>query len=275
VGLLGRLACVIALTACGGQSERTDPDTGGSDRAELEATCGDLAEAMCTRRDACHSPSAHKNRYLTHADCVERQTLECTEWADLPATNVTASNVSTCAAEIAAATCGDIGPLFYSWVARFPFCLPAGTRPDGDPCASDAQCAGRSCPNSYAETCSICETPEEWRLDGLREGDPCTPGGECNSPLACENGFCTLPLCETPGCNDFGYFCTGNPQLNPEARNCELGTECSNANDMGRGQCIPYAADGEPCDTFTGPQCQSPAGCIDGWCRLPTERDCR
>ena len=99
----------------------------------------------------------------------------------------------------------------------------------------------------------------------------------CLPSTSCTDGTCTPIECPVEGCHDLGSLC-GTPLSGGLTDNvyCELGSRCKKMNDLGRGTCTPYAADGETCgDDWAGPPCLFPARCVDYVCRLPEDLDCR
>ena len=218
----------------------------------------------------CASPSSvWGRRYASEEQCSERTRLACMGWAALPDTRLSAVAIDACADEIAAADCPQVTASFYSYESRLPVCLRgSGAREVGAACVSDAQCRSSAC-NATEERGRCATSPSEIVVFGY-EGDVCEEDYDCHQFLACVEGVCSFKACAEPGCGDQSAACGGfgNPP------NCPLGTECSNANDFGLGQCKPYALDGETCDVYAGPPCLYPARCADETCQLPEKLSC-
>ena len=262
-------AAFVLLLGCGGRSERI-VETASVDR-DIQATCADLAQAMCSRRTDCEAPTLRHARYADEADCRSRTELACADWATLPGVEVTVDTLASCAANILEATCRDVTSLFYVESPDLPYCLPAGTRPEGEACISDAQCGSRHCYRGDDGGCGICATTPG-RLAYGYEGDACDDIDLCETFLSCEAGTCIRTACAAPGCRDRGYSCTGLTDTIPS--DCALGTECTAQNGRGSGSCTPYVPEGGACNRDEGPSCEYPALCIDGSCRLPRQLDC-
>lgn len=118
-------------------------------------------------------------------------------------------------------------------------------------CAHGLQCRNGAC--------------EPWRTEAK-----CSSIHDCDHAqgYGCQWGKCGLiPLrgpgaaCSVSGKGDVGYAeCTA--------------ALCLSQNDMGNGKCVPFAADGDPCGGWDGPDCQPPAQCVSGVCSVGTGYEC-
>ena len=270
--LFGAGVGLIAVSSCGGStSDGADPDPAVV--AELDAACAELGRAMCERRSACTIPTELNRRYVNDEQCRERSALACRGWATLPGSNLDAVTVTSCAAEIVSADCRQATSLFW-WESELPWCLAAGKRADAEACASGAQCQSRHC--AIVDGCGKCAAVRVSTLIDGHAGDACDdPSVVCVRSTSCMDGVCTETECPVEGCHDSGAVCGFPIGGLGDTVYCGLGTECKNANDMGRGTCMPYVADGEACADWAGPPCLFPARCVDDVCRLPDDLDCR
>lgn len=132
--------------------------------------CLDLAQAYCTRLQAC-LPVQVAGDYGTQATCAQREALRCTSVLTAPFVVWDAAGLAACRATVLQGTCDDLVP------GALPVCAyQPGGLPDGSPCGHDAQCKGGWC-----------------QLDGKACGKcgPRVPVGakcvwsQCQPPAAC------------------------------------------------------------------------------------------
>lgn len=203
-------------------------------------------------------------------------------------------------------TCGDPPGLgedcSASTCARGARCLTASNTcaalgSSNDPCDDTHPCdRGLSCVVADKDTAGVCETA------GTRVGVACggkTPGCDGTRGLFCA-GDTGAKTCQAvgfagtmPGAD--GGVTAARPDGGPAAPT-PAGTPCGDLPDGSRiacvagscvtpagadlGACVPFAADGEPCDTAAGPGCMLPARCVTaadstaGTCVVPTATAC-
>ncbi len=232
------------------------------------AACEQLAQSLCARRTECDTPSLGLGRRFASEDvCRDAYRSACAVWAKASDSGLSAQRVSGCAIEIEGADCRSIAATLYSSVSSMPWCLVGlGVRAEGESCSVDSECRSAICSGrTGTQVCGRCVAPPAWLSSTVYEGEACDLARPCASFLRCEESACRAVACAAPepGCQDFGAACGG---VGSPARSCALGSECKNMNDLGAGQCLPYAAAGERCDTFAGPPCPFPASCLGGIC---------
>ncbi len=165
--------------------------------------------------------------------------------------------------------------------------------------------AGEPCPAAATSDCApglVCQntgTGQDTCVPPGAAGAPCSSTQVCESSLAClmngATGTCAAPLGAGAACDpqsqncDFrqGLFCSATSvcaQIQVAASGgacgvsgasfaiCGSNGKCSNATG---GTCQAAAADGAACDAANGPNCLSPAVCVNGSCQLPDPAGCR
>ena len=114
---------------------------------------------------------------------------------------------------------------------------------------------------------AVCAVPQE-------AGQSCTPGsggdifGDCNQTkgLACSP---TARTCAPVMLAGAGQACGF---INMAFVGCAAAGHCKLNGIMGT--CLQAAADGAACDTTNGPDCEPPAQCVNGACKLPNPASC-
>lgn len=211
-------------------------------RSPRLAACKALAEATCTRIEACAPRSA---RIALGTTCITTLTDGCFETAGLSGSQRTTAAVTACAETTRSASCEP-------FLAQYPDLCPAsGALADGVMCAFDEQCRSLACARPADSACGLC-APKP----ALAElGQPCGPQSPCNRRL-----FCDVARCAPK--RKLGEACGGVGQCDPfEAATCNETFTCQTAK---------VARLGEPC-TFTANAltlCEAPARCINDRCAV-------
>lgn len=299
------IALLLGLTACGARSELRDPVAPAASDGAVVATspCARLAEAFCARLSTC-APAALSNgltggRAVGADRCVARVTLACEGWRATPDLGATAAQVDACRAEVAAASCGEVG---WRYFTDGPVCdaWPRGRRTVGAACRLGAQCDSGQCSYGRDRACGTCSSG----VSGFtqRVGEACDSRRFCRYWLNCEDGRCAERAGEGApctgdgdcdpsrglGCNRTAGRCVRRPvapaggaclsqivfdPANPVSAMCEEDHVCRNRNDFGQGRCMPLADDGAACESYE-PSCAYPARCQAGRCTLPVAVVC-
>jgi hypothetical protein len=178
--------------------------------------------------------------HVDGADCRTYHTNRCKMFAAVPGATITVLNIQACGQALAAESCDQFRSSGYP-----PECtVSPGTRADGEPCISDAQCAGISCTWTANAACGACSHSSP-------VGSTCTVDGDCTSDAWCDGASktCIAYLLQ-------GASCTGTNAT------CAWYLACTN------GVCQPPAGYGAPCDQTAencdwvqGLYCSSTATC--------------
>lgn len=282
---------LAALTGCG---------SGGS-TVTAETACTDVAQAQCSRRQACTDTGTTDaglplnpngvyimTTYSNMATCVSRVQLACENNLAAPGTGTSPAQMEKCTAEYATWSCVD---LFDNNANPPADCAPLGKRANGAACAFAGQCASRFCSNVKYATCGTCA---DLPLDGtscVLSG--CSPGQECKTEstgdMLCRDRLdvgadtCTTDI----PCKAFST-CVGASSTDPtKVGVCTLtstavGASCGSTNPgcesnlglaclglTGAKTCQPiaYVQAGAACGTLAD---GSRAECIDGDCFTAT-----
>lgn len=191
-------------------------------------------------RDSCSDGTSITRHYGDLDTCATRVAQGCTAALAAPGTGATVATVAACTTALATVSCSD----FFDGVLPAD-CTPAGSRPDGAPCAIDGQCASVHCGGSLHASCGTC-APAPAPTDSCADstcgpdmvcvdatmlcavyaalGTYCDPDEPCVSGLACV-GAAYLEICQPPvtqaglpcdtrmhGCDgSLGLFCSGDP----------------------------------------------------------------
>jgi hypothetical protein len=265
-----------------------------------QTSCELLAKAHCSRLKAqCALADAARSEE-GEARCRVRTKQLCEETRKLEDTTLTDEGLASCAAKIEGASLGceeRNNPL--------ATCGFQGTRENGQPCASGAQCAGGGCIVVLScGTCTdllsegeACELPlcapglscQQGKCAKRREsGASCAATVDCLPGLNCVGQTCQkLPSKEGDPCPDkvcdaaaalscANEGCVPTEQLSPGAActpvaevkaQCPVGEVCQVNAETNNTTCTPYRADGASCDLLL-PGCEPPAQCFDGKCAL-------
>jgi hypothetical protein len=241
---------------------------------QVQGACEQLARSLCARQSACDAPVLGLGRrFESELSCRDAYRVACTIWSASSDSGLSPARVSACATEIDGVQCRAIEATLYTSVSSLPWCLTGfGARDIGQSCRLDSECGSGTCSGTLdAAGCRKCTAPPAWVSSYAYEGEACDATRFCASFLRCESAVCARPVCDVPGCLDYGAACGG---LASPASVCPRGTQCTNMNDLGTGQCKAYAAAGETCDPFTGPLCGFPSSCEAGICVLPVAGSC-
>ena len=280
-----------ALAGCG---------SSGSTISEDQA-CTDVAQAQCSRRQACSSTGTTETggqlnpdgvyimtTYGNMATCLSRVKMACLNNLAAPDTGTSPAQMEKCAAEYSTWACVD---LFDNNDNPPADCAPPGKRAIGAGCVFAGQCATRFCSNIKNATCGTCD---DMPADGTAcDSSGCAPGQECKTEstgdMLCRDRLdlgddtCTA---DAP-CKAFSS-CVGASSTDPTktgvctATNTAVGATCGSTNptcENGLGlvcqglvgaktcQAIAYVAAGAACGTLAD---GSRAACVDGDCFTAT-----
>jgi hypothetical protein len=261
----------------------------------LAAACMLSATAECQVFSQCNLPGL-LGQYGSLGACIERQGSACQARATAPFTGSTAATIESCAHATSNQSCDDFLNLQHP-----DACTPTGSLAEDASCWTGDQCrtgycrltngsfcgacaaipaAGTPCGSLYAcapdQVCSPGETCADYVPSA---GLPCSATSPCGANLTCvfTEGTGT-GICEAAG-TAVGVACTTRPEAGP---GCGAGLYCNNGGcvaGVGCGgktcpaattclvvedarACVPRAADGEPCNTRSGPFCLVPSRCI-------------
>jgi hypothetical protein len=278
---------LVALAGCGG---------GGVTVSGAQA-CADVAQAQCSRRQACTNTAATATglpldpngvfimtTYGDMATCVSRVKMACENNLAAPDTGTSPAQMERCATEYATWSCVD---LFDNAANPPPDCAPLGKRANGAACAFAGQCASRFCSNTKNAICGICDdqpvdgtscatsgcapgqecktesTGDMLCLDRLGGGDStCTSDFPCQAFSSCVGASASDPtkmgVCTLTN-TSVGAICGST---NPTCEN-NLGLACVGLAGAKTCQPIAYVQAGEACGTLAD---GSRAECADGDC---------
>ena len=311
---------VVALSSCGSCSSSSDQGAPGGDAAAGSAPGVDLtpsaskacltyATAFCGRLDAC-APFFLQASYGDVVTCAQRAAKGCMPALSAGGSQVTPSQMETCAAAIEAQSCDE------ALDNQQPSaCDVRGALPLLSACGVGSQCASGYC-RLTSGLCGICAEHVGATAACLVDADcsatlvcnlgacvgpsvagaPCGPTAPCMRTLTCRDAKCQTPVsvggtCTAPTDCDgaHGAFCnaktqtcaqtqlvpTGHPcgLVGGEVVGCAGGESCGNLTAAGQGTCHPTAVDGAPC----GPDiaCIPPAVCTaTARCTLPNPAVC-
>jgi hypothetical protein len=158
-------------------------------------------------------------------------------------------------------TCGDAGACvspqrcYYDSTGRNSSCVT--------PAAESAAC-GSSIPCASGLTCKNSVCVKRGGKDAA-----CQSSSDCDSTLGLS---CIASTCQTPAHVGPGETC-GSP-----SPRCSPGASCIYSYSLDGGSssvCMTRAADNAPCNDSKGPQCTSPARCLNGVCTLPDYSQCK
>jgi hypothetical protein len=257
------------------------------------------ADAYCRKYQSCQ-PGSFSYSVGTLDECNKRMLLANAWIAALPDTTWDAAAFKACGAAYQSGTCSNLigaGPAA---------CIHAGLRKTGDACNMGEQCASYSCkatgfacgtcgatpvvgttcasgaecgPNLTCSAANTCQTPRG-------PGAACSASAPCRSDLACYKSVCTtLPAtvgatCDTAGGLDCNFaanlLCSAGKCIRAVAATTSscgttstTATYCPKKGYCSAGTCTPAAADHAACDTTK--QCEWPATCISGTCKIPSD----
>ena len=271
--------------------------------------CADM-QRYCERFNEC-APYYIGLEFGTVAKCTERLKLSCVDAVMAAGSGRDGATMAACTAALATASCDD---LFNRNIAACNFkgtrangaacganeqcssgrCATTATgcgmcadfAADGAVCAADDDCApGRLCNESDrcvvpADAQAVCSTARPCRYGFSCVAGTCQPAAMTEAGV-CAGGGCSLPhglYCATtntcariplapPGmaCRDSASaptYCAGGSCILPQTG--DVGT------------CFAFAADGQPCGDSSDNEldCQAPALCLAGTCKLPSSSTC-
>jgi hypothetical protein len=243
-----RRSILVALSTVGSILVACSSDDGGSASATPDSACQDAAAALCEKLGSCFSIGL-KVLWGDSATCITRTKIGCQSSLSATGTGATPAQFAQCATDVRAQSCEDL-------FAKPPATCEtqAGTLADGQACAVNDQCSGRSCNKASGNACgacakragagSACETGSDCEADLACSGGKCvvrgTAGAACSAtapcvqPYRCSGKVCTKPLAGGAACTPTedacdilnGFFC--NPQSNvcAEAQIAEPGGAC-------------------------------------------------
>jgi hypothetical protein len=292
----------VALAGCGSSGSTASDDSGSSgSTVPDDQACADLAQAQCSRRQACTDTGTTETglqlnpngvfimtTYGDLATCVSRTQLACLNNLAAPDTGISPAQLEKCAAEYATWSCID---LFDNGANPPADCAPPGKRANGVACTFAGQCASRFCSNVKYATCGTCD---DQPLDGTAcVSSGCAPGQECKTEStgdmlcrdrldvgsstctadipckafsSCVGASSTNPakvgVCTTTS-TSAGATCGGT---NPTCEN-NLGLACQGVTGAKTCQPIAYVQAGAACGTLAD---GSRAECVDGDCFTET-----
>ena len=174
---------------------RGDSGPGQDSGSSGSQACSDYGQAECAKRSSCSNGANVTRDFGTLETCVARETLACAIGLAAPDTGNTPELVETCAESFAALSCDDF------WVSNLPpACIPSGEKPDGAPCAFNAQCSTTYCNNAKISTCGTCGGPPA--MSSSCVSSSCARGQECSI-----TNVCFVPGTLDAGCMDNSYPC--------------------------------------------------------------------
>lgn len=251
-----------------------------------ELACSRYSRAFCDRARQCIPEDP-----VAWPECV-RSALDCPDILFSPGSTRTVENALACAEVIATWSCSD-------WNAgRLPDCVNVGTRPNGESCAYNSQCASGWC-DAFVSQCGAC-TPMPTRSVDAGSGalgDAASrppPGKPCAEGACATNAFCgtgnvcvALPKRGEPCAFDDldNPYCAADSRclsgrcvaLGSIGDACEpkdhgWNIQCGDAStcecavgDCTHYVCTPVRLAGETCDAES--KCLGGMGCVDGVCR--------
>ncbi len=301
------MALVLAGTvgACSSSSSTTGGGT-------PEQACGDALAAFCNRAQSC-APFFIQAAFGDVATCIARQKLTCHTRVTATGSGATASKLEACSQALAAASCDDILSGNTPAACQISGSLGAGTAcGDDSQCAagyckkSTGSCGVCSARSKAGEACAgTADCTPGLACQGTcvmpgAAGAACSASQPCQGSLVClvtaGAGTCTIPVGAGAACDPQSQNCDSRQGLfcNPLTTACATVQVVANGGACGltggsfsvctaagkcsgalAGTCLAAAADGAACDTTNGPNCVSPATCINGLCQLPDPSSCR
>lgn len=297
----------ISLLACSGS-------TANGDGATMDSACNTFIDALCSKLDAC-APLVTRVQYKDVAECKARQKQTCLKAFLAPGTGATPSAVNACGSAYSGLSCDDIfagstppacriagtladgAPCGEATQCAGAACRKTGSNTcgacstrgaSGAACTSNTDCA-------YELTCA-----EGKCIARSKAGAACSDAQPCEGNLHCKDGTCAVALeagaacTPTEGeCNSAkGLTCDGTAKVCKEVKLANAGEPCGIVDDAfvvcaaagkcklvaggaGKGVCEVAAADGQPCNTQTGPNCIEPAECTNGVCTITDPSSCK
>ena len=295
-----RLCALLALVAgCGGVS--------------VDKACTDAANNLCARLQACAAPLI-TTVYGDLATCEMRSKLTCPQGLMAPSTSETPDRLDSCASQVPMIACTDLYTRAAppSSCQAQPGKLANGAACGTDAQCMSAFCktpanavcgvcgmrsaAGNSCSvNNDCDYGLACANAVCVAYGAV--GATCDTNHPCGAPNKCRGGSCVTPVAAGGAC-DFvaqdcdatqGLYCNqqrvcamatfaaaGQPCgiVNGAYVGCSGGARCKGATLTMPGTCLAPAADGAACDVNNGPDCLSPAQCVNSLCKLPNPATC-
>jgi hypothetical protein len=299
---------VMAMNACGGESNDTNTGGSGDHSATLQEACERVYDLYCQLDQRCE-PEVNEVYYGSESACEASNPKDCRDILAL-AVNPTIERIDACRAVAEHADCEhflyDRNPVECDFNRLH--------RADGETCLYNTDCESLNCPWTVDGSCAVCRP-------GLREGDSCQAStSDCGYSLTCDAGVCTpLSLLGEPcsaarlcwdGLKCVGGVCTRGSS--PEGSPCEQDADCApdllcdTINTSGRcirrqlrkvGEpcdrlgdyceygtacplvspyvCIQRIADGQSCDVLDILNCDTDALCLNGQCTVLSDLQCR
>ena len=286
----------------------TDAPTVSVDPAVV---CSEI-QKYCEKLNQC-GPLLISIVYGSVATCTERLKLECVDGVKAPDSGLNSATVAACTAALATASCEDViyrNVAACNWKgtrANGGSCGADEQCVSGHCAQNDSACGvcaepmrdGASCLED--EDCApgrVCSEDDHCVIPGAA-GTGCSATQPCRYGNYCRNGSCVATSnnpgdsCADPGsCNILnGAYCRTETQtcariaFNAPGDHCELSTRaiifcaggvCITPTGSDSGTCAAHAKDGEPCgaQSDNNRNCQDPARCIAGRCKLPNSAAC-
>ena len=293
------IALVAALRACQ-RDQCADCPGPVMDNAILAR-----AFAECSKFERCDRIT-FTAMFGTIGECVTRHAIK-DRWTDaLPGVAWTAAALNACASAYDPMTCSDYTD--GAWTAA---CLFPGTLDLGESCSSAEQCRSTFCDNDTPSCGSCVAPPSEggacvrgrcsagFACNAAQvcqrardQGEDCGTEMPCRPALSCYSGKCIEPTSVAGGrcapsaglpcdskkslvCGNTPEVCRAVTSFSPAGQSCSLdGVNGAILCAMGHcrvNTCVPLAKDHTPCDEREGPDCEWPARCIYGICRLESD----
>jgi hypothetical protein len=298
----------LLVAGCGSDDDKSS--TGGT---STPATCDGVANALCSKLQACFPVAVDAAYGGDLARCALGPKLSCEKGTGAPGSNTTAATLAGCADKLLTLGCADLQATLDG--KRAPICETVpGQVAAGGSCYTSEQCKSTLCnPAVPCGTCAdapeigqpcetfcardaYCDFTSHVCMKLGNAGDPCPMGYECNTGLLCSAGKC---IADTPKTAALGDPCTQSDDCNPIAgevchptkmvcakvefvgpgESCGLIGDrlvgCRAGGKCSAGKCVAPAADNAACDPQMGIDCLEPAECMEGFCRLETINACK
>lgn len=293
-------ACALVLTSACSGSNNSSGSGGG--------TCNSLGTAICNKVEQC-APLDVQLVYGDVQTCVARVALGCN--ADMSVAPVSSTQMSACSSAVSQADC----QVFLRGDSQPAACTFTGSLANGKACGTGQQCqsgycnlasgfcgtcapratTGSACTSTYGcQSGLVCNSSNVCAKVAAAGGN-CAATSDCAAGLVCVSGKCAAAValgqpCTPGACDQYaGQFCdgqvcaklpvaaTGQPCgfVNGKDIQCSGGGTCKLGQGQQQGTCVAPAKDGASCDPTNGPDCLSPASCVNGKCTVPDPSSCK
>ncbi|MEZ4438267.1 MAG: hypothetical protein R3B72_04220 [Polyangiaceae bacterium] len=248
----------------GGMSSGGGPATGGGAAeggaggsapaipADVEAAIRSLYGAWCEAYFRCMAFGPYL--FGTETQCVDRLTAwQAALWRPGTDSGLTAASANACAAALTtyATSCDGAYLTFYDGTSdpNFPMdCFSPGTRPAGESCETNFQCASARCARPNGESCGTCMDRAalgescSFEADECALGALCAPDGVCKKP-----GELSEPCDENAPCLRGLYQCASDNTCQPRFG---VGESCNAMGDTGCANDNPVCGFGLMCEAL-------------------------